>query len=114
MTVVYGIKNCDTVKKALKWLDNNNIAYRFHDFRTDGIDTSLIENFTQQLDWQLILNKRSTTFRALDDSIKNNLDEVSFKKIVLEQPTLIKRPVMLTNDTLHVGFKEQQYQELFN
>lgn len=114
MTVIYGIKNCDTVKKALKWLDNNNIAYRFHDFRTDGIDTDLVNKFTQQLDWQQLLNKRSTTFRALDDSIKNNLDETSFKQIVLEQPTLIKRPVLLTDNSLLLGFKDEQYQELFN
>ncbi|GHE90266.1 ArsC family reductase [Thalassotalea profundi] len=114
MTVIYGIKNCDTVKKTLKWLDNNNINYEFHDFRVNGINTTLINKFTQLIDWELLLNKRSTTFRALDESIKKNLDENTFKNIVLEQPTLIKRPVLLINNTLHVGFKEQQYQELFN
>lgn len=114
MTVIYGIKNCDTVKKAIRWLDNNNITYRFHDFRADGIDAALIDKFTQQLDWQLILNKRSSTFRALNDSIKQNLDETSFKQVVLEQPTLIKRPVLQTDNTLLLGFNDQQYQELFN
>ncbi|XQW83653.1 ArsC family reductase [Thalassotalea piscium] len=114
MTIVYGIKNCDTVKKSLKWLEKNNIDYNFHDFRTDGIDDELVNKFTSQLNWELLINKRSTTFRALDDSIKNNLNEETFKKIVIEYPTLIKRPVLLTNKTLYVGFKEQQYQEIFH
>ena len=114
MTVVYGIKNCDTIKKALKWLEKNSISYRFHDFRVDGITPELINQLTSSTNWELLLNKRSTTFRALDDNIKNSLDENSFKDIVLAQPTLIKRPVLINNSTTYVGFKEQQYQEIFS
>lgn len=114
MTTVYGIKNCDTVKKALKWLDKNNIDYTFHDFRADGIDEKLVSDFTNKLDWELLLNKRSTTFRLLDDEIKNNLNETTFKQLILSQPTLIKRPVLLSNNTLHLGFKDEQYQVIFN
>lgn len=114
MTVVYGIKNCDTIKKARKWLENNNIPYNFHDFRVDGITPTLINELSSNMSWELLLNKRSTTFRSLDDNIKKSLDENSFKEIVLAQPTLIKRPVLIHNNTTHVGFKEQQYQEIFS
>ena len=114
MTVVYGIKNCDTVKKARKWLDTNNISYVFHDFRVDGINPQLVEQFTHLASWELLLNKRSTTFRSLDDDIKNTINEQTFKALIIEQPTLIKRPVLLTNNTLHIGFKAPQYQEIFS
>lgn len=114
MTIIYGIKNCDTVKKAKKWLDDNNVNYQFHDFRVDGLSSELLNELFQQLDWQLLLNKRSTTFRNLSDDIKNNLSkEVAFEQI-LAQPTLLKRPVVVTNDKTDVGFKAPQYQELFN
>lgn len=114
MTIVYGIKNCDTIKKTRKWLENNNIPYNFHDFRVDGITPTLINELSSNMSWELLLNKRSTTFRSLDDNIKKSLDENSFKEIVLTQPTLIKRPVLRHNNTTHVGFKEQQYQEIFS
>jgi len=113
MTIIYGIKNCDTVKKTLKWLDNQEIQYTFHDFKTQGLSEELLSSFINKSDWSLLLNKRSTTFRNLTDEIKENLtDQVMFDAI-LSQPTLLKRPVLIHNDTLSVGFKEQQYQELF-
>lgn len=113
MTKLYGIKNCDTVKKARKWLDDNNIAYEFHDFKSQGLSTDLLTSFVNKSDWQVMLNKRSTTFRNLAEDIKNNLtDEVIFNAVI-EQPTLLKRPLLHVEEQLHVGFKAPQYQALF-
>jgi arsenate reductase len=113
MTIVYGIKNCDTVKKALKWLDSQKIHYTFHDFKTQGLSKELLNTYIEQSDWSVLLNKRSTTFRNLPSEIKENLaDDVIFDA-VLSQPTLLKRPILIHNSTLNVGFKEPQYQEIF-
>lgn len=113
MTIVYGIKNCDTVKKTLKWLDNQEIQYTFHDFKTQGLSEELLSSFNKQSDWSILLNKRSTTFRNLPNEIKENLTEQVMFDAVLAQPTLLKRPVLIHKNVLSVGFKEQQYQELF-
>ena len=111
MTTIYGIKNCDTVKKSLKWLDKNNIEFTFHDFRVDGLTPELLSSFVERSDWNVLLNKRSTTFRNLPAEIKDNLtDDVMFKA-VLEQPTLLKRPILIRNDVTCVGFKDDLYQE---
>jgi len=113
MTIIYGIKNCDTVKKTLKWLDSQEIQYTFHDFKTQGLSEELLNSFSKLSDWSVLLNKRSTTFRNLPNEIKENLTEQVTFDAVLAQPTLLKRPVLIHNDTLSVGFKELQYQELF-
>ena len=110
---LFGIKNCDTVKKARKWLDEQQITYNFHDFKTDSLTTDLLTKFVELSDWQIMLNKRSTTFRNLPDEIKNNLTEDVMFNAVIEQPTLLKRPLLKINDNLHVGFKSDIYQELF-
>ena len=117
MTLIYGINNCDTVKKAIKWLDKNNISYVFHDFKKQGLPNELLTSFVENSEWKLLINKRSTTFRNLSDSVKENLsdninNDVAFSTIS-EQPTLLKRPVLIHNNQLHLGFKEQQYQEIF-
>lgn len=113
MTTLYGIKNCDTIKKARKWLEEQQIPYHFHDFKTDGLSPDLLKEFVSKSDWQIMLNKRSTTFRNLADEIKNNLtDDVMFTAVI-EQPTLLKRPLLSLDDNVHVGFKKEQYQELF-
>jgi len=114
MIILYGINNCDTVKKALKWLTANDIAHQLYDFKKQPLTTQLLTDFVKQSDWSLLLNKRSTTFRNLSDEIKNNLtDEVVFNA-VLEQPTLLKRPLLAYQDKLVLGFKPEQYQALFN
>ncbi|NRA61522.1 MAG: ArsC family reductase [Psychrobium sp.] len=112
-TIVYGIKNCDTIKKALKWLDNNNVAYSFHDYRKDGLDEVLLNELCQLSDPQAMLNKRSTSFRALSDEQKNNLDNDSLKALFLDTPTLIKRPLLISDNQSHLGFKAEQYQDFF-
>lgn len=113
MSIIFGISNCDTVKKAIKWLDNQQIPFTFHDFRKEGLDETLIERFLTQATWQELINKRSTTYRNLTPDIKENLIGELALKTVLEQPTLIKRPILLHNEQLHIGFKAAQYQEIF-
>lgn len=113
MITVYGIKNCDTVKKATKWLDSQNIAYSFFDFKKETLTAELLNEFVNKSSWDVLLNKRSTTFRNLPDDIKNNLtDEVAFQA-VLAQPTLLKRPLLDHQKGFQVGFKEPLYQALF-
>jgi len=114
MTILYGIKNCDTVKKTQKWLNENNISYQFHDFKTEGLSEELLSNFVEKSNWEVMLNKRSTTFRNLPDDIKNNLTDTVIFQAVLAQPTLLKRPLLLLDNKLHVGFKALTYQEIFN
>jgi arsenate reductase len=111
MTILYGIKNCDSVKKAKKWLEQQNIPYQFHDFRSDGLSPQLLQEFIQSADLTLLLNKRSTSFRNLTEEIKNNLTDDKMTEIILAQPTLIKRPLLKHNQEFLVGFKDSQYQE---
>jgi arsenate reductase len=113
MTTLYGIKNCDTVKKALKWLDATNISYTFIDFKKESLTPELLTSFVEKSDWSVLLNKRSTTFRNLPDTIKENLTDDVIFAAVLAQPTLLKRPLLLHKNTFNIGFKEQDYQALF-
>ena len=110
---LYGIKNCDTVKKARKWLEANFIDYRFHDFRVDGIDRKLINNWLKQLDWNELLNTRGTTWRKLPDSDKEGINKSGAVALMLEQPTLIKRPVLDVDGKFYIGFKPDQYKSIF-
>lgn len=114
MTIIYGIKNCDTVKKARKWLDNQGISYEFHDFREQGLDEALLNQFVSLSDWSQLMNKRSTTFRQLPDDLKASMTDQQAFEQVMQQPTLIKRPVLLHGEQLFVGFKDAQYQEIFS
>ena len=114
MTTVYGIKNCDTVKKALKWLDTHDIAYRFHDFRQDGINKTDLQQWSKAVGWEALLNKRSTTWRQLPDQDKDDIDASKAITLMLSNPTLIKRPVITTGKTTLVGFKEADYKKALN
>lgn len=114
MTTLFGIKNCDTVKKARKWLDEHQVPYQFHDFRSDGLTEQQLSEFVEKSSWGSLLNKRSTTFRNLPEEIKNNVtDDIAFEQS-LEQPTLLKRPILITDSNILVGFKKEQYQEIFS
>lgn len=114
MITLYGIKNCDTVKKASKWLEQHNIEYQLYDFKKQPLTSDLLTEFVNLSDWSLLLNKRSTSFRNLPENIKSNLtDEVIFAAVI-EQPTLLKRPLLPLNGQLNLGFSAQQYQTLFN
>lgn len=113
MTTIFGIKNCDTIKKAQKWLEQNNIGYQFHDYRKDGLDRDWLITACDTLGWELVLNKRGTTYRQLDEDIKNNLNSDNVIDVLLAAPAMIKRPILSHNDQLFVGFKDADYQTIF-
>lgn len=113
MVTVYGIKNCDTVKKALKWLADHNIDARLHDYRQDGIDEVLLSQFVTSFAWQDLLNKRSTTWRELAQESKDNINEDNIVALLLAKPTLIKRPIILDAVQPLLGFSEKQYLSVF-
>ena len=108
--ILYGIKNCDTVKKARHWLDGANLAYEFHDFRVDGLSAELLDSWCDELGWEALLNRRSTSWRALSDTDKESINEANAKRLMLATPTLIKRPVLNANQKILVGFKAAQYE----
>lgn len=113
MTTLYGIKNCDTIKKARAWLTANNIEYTFHDYRQDGLDANWLTQAEQVLGWELMLNKRGTTFRQLTDEQKQGVDKSAALALMLEFPAMIKRPILIHNDNYFIGFKADQYAEVF-
>ena len=112
MITVYGIPNCDTMKKARKWLDANNLEYEFHDYKKSGVPEKNLKSWVQAADWEAILNKRGTTWRKLSDDIKNSIDETSSIQVMLDNPSAIKRPILENGKTLLVGFKEEEYKIL--
>ncbi|GGY63377.1 arsenate reductase [Cellvibrio zantedeschiae] len=114
MTTLYGIKNCDTVKKARDWLAKNNVDYRFHDFRVDGLDKDQVKNWITEIGLEKLVNKRSTTWKELDESVKTNFDEKNAVAVIVENPTLIKRPLLETALQKHLGFKDTEYAKIFN
>lgn len=113
MTTLYGIKNCDTIKKARKWLSENGIEHQLHDYRSDGLDQSQLEQWCQELGWEQLLNRRGTTWRKLPDEIKDTIDESSAIRLMLEQPAMIKRPLLDTGTQRLLGFKAEEYEHLF-
>ncbi|MFG1398648.1 ArsC family reductase [Roseixanthobacter pseudopolyaromaticivorans] len=106
---IYGIKNCDTMKKARAWLDAHGIAYDFHDYKTQGIGRDQLESWVHALGWQVLLNRAGTTFRKLPDPEKEGLDEAKAIALMLAQPSMIKRPVLDLGGRLIVGFKDGEY-----
>jgi arsenate reductase len=111
--ILYGIKNCDTVKKSRCWLEANDVAFDFHDFRADGLDQATIESWLQNVSWEVLLNKRGTTWRKLEDPRKDQLEQAIAIELMLANPTLIKRPVVTVNEDCMVGFKEADYAAYF-
>ena len=106
---IYGIKNCDTMKKARAWLDANGVAYQFHDYKSEGIDKKRLQAWAKAVGWETLLNRAGTTFRKLSDSDKQGLTEAKAIALMLEQPSMIKRPVLDLGGTLLVGFKPDIY-----
>ena len=113
MITIYGIPNCDTMKKARKWLQQNDIDYQFHDYKKQGVPEDRLRQWVKTLGWEVLLNKRGTTWRKLPEEIKANVDEASAIQIMLDNPSIIKRPVLVKDGQLVVGFKEADYAELF-
>lgn len=114
MITLYGIKNCDTVKKARKWLDQHGVDYRFHDFREDGLDEDAVRGWLEELGWETLVNRRSTSWKALDEQTRQNMDTQTALSAIMEQPTLIKRPLLDTGHERFTGFSAASYQTIFN
>jgi arsenate reductase len=109
--IIYGIKNCDTMKKALAWLDQRGVAYAFHDYKTAGIERGKLEGWAKKASWEMLLNKAGTTFRKLPDEDRQGLTEKKAIALMLAQPSMIRRPVLeLGGGKLLVGFKPEQYE----
>jgi arsenate reductase len=108
---VYGIRNCDTVKKARAWLDARGVAYAFHDYRTAGIDEARLQGWARELGWERLLNRAGTTFRKLPEADRQAIDEHKAVALMLAQPSMIKRPVLDLGDRRLVGFREAEWAE---
>ena len=113
MLTLYGIPNCDTCRKARKWLDAHSVDYRFHDLRAAGLDRSTVESWAAKLDWQTLLNTRSTTWRGIPDARKKDLTTDKAMTLMLENPTLVKRPVAERTGEILVGFAADRYRDFF-
>ncbi|CUB04950.1 ArsC family reductase [Marinomonas fungiae] len=113
MTTIYGIKNCDTMKKAFRWLEENNVEYAFHDYRKDGLERDLLASWIEQLGWEAVVNKRGTTWRKLEPEIQAAMNNETAVEVLLEQPAMIKRPLLDHQQSLTLGFKPEQYQAIF-
>jgi len=111
---LYGIKNCDTVKKARRWLDDHGIDYQFHDFREDGLDEKQAAAWLGELGWETVVNKRSTSWKALAPAEREAMNDSTALAAIMTQPTLIKRPLLDTGNERSTGFSADRYQKLFN
>lgn len=113
MVTLYGIRNCDTMKKAWSWLDAQGVAYDFHDYKKAGLDRAHLEGWVKELGWETLLNKAGTTFRKLPEADRQDLDAEKAIALMLAQPSLIKRPVLDLGSRRLVGFKPEAYVQAF-
>jgi arsenate reductase len=111
-TVIYGIRNCDTMKKARTWLESRGVAHDFHDYKVAGIEPAKLAAWSKRVGWEVLLNRAGTTFRKLPDKAKQNLDEAKAIELMLAQPSMIKRPVLERGKALIVGFSPEKYSGL--
>ena len=111
---IYGIRNCDTMKKARDWLDAHKADYAFHDYKTAGIERGVLEGWAKKVGWEILLNRAGTTFKKLPDEKKVDLNEAKAIALMVEQPSMIKRPVLDRGGELLVGFKPERYAEVFS
>ena len=107
---IYGIKSCDTMKKARTWLESHGVKYEFHDYKAAGIDAATLARWSKQAGWQTLLNRSGTTFRKLPDAQKADLDERKALELMRAQPSMIKRPVLEMGTRIVVGFKPEVYE----
>lgn len=114
MVTIYGIKNCDTMKRAFIWLDGHKIAYRFHDYKKDSIDRATLEGWVKKAGWEPLLNRAGTTFRKLPEADKQDLNEKKAIALMLAQPSMIRRPVLDAKGKSTIGFKPEIYAALFD
>jgi arsenate reductase (glutaredoxin) len=115
MIKVYGIKNCNTVKKSLNWLEENNIKYQFHDYKKEGVNKAKLEQFVEKFGWEKVLNRKGTTWRKLDCDKQNSIkDQKSAINLMIEKPSIIKRPIIDLKSQQLLGFDENEYLNFFN
>ena len=112
-TTIYGIKNCDTMKKAFTWLTQHGVAYTFHDYKKEGVTKAQLQKWCASAGWETVLNRAGTTFRNLPDAARENLDRDKAIALMLDQPSMIKRPVLETGGKLLIGFKPDIYAQAF-
>lgn len=110
---VYGIKNCDTMKKALTWLDSHKIAYDFHDYKKVGADKDVIANAIKQLGWEDVINRKGTTWRALPETTRDKMTAATALKAALDNPSLVKRPLVFDGKTYRIGFDADTFKKAF-
>lgn len=110
---IYGIRNCDTMKKARAWLDAHGVAYAFHDYKTAGVDAPTLKQWAEQAGWEKLLNRAGTTFRKLPEADRADVDSDKAIALMLAQPSMIKRPVLVQGERMIIGFKPELYQEFF-
>ncbi len=115
MTRLYGIPNCDTMKKARKWLDEHDVPYEFHDYKKLGIDEASLRDWMNKVDWEILLNRRGIMWRKLSQEQRDSINAEKALLLMMETPSIIKRPVLITEDGhIEVGFSLNKYKELFN
>ncbi len=110
---IYGIPNCDTIRKARRWLDAHDIDFRFHDYKKEGASVQQLSEWAHRVGWEKLLNRRGTTWRKLSDAEKSDVTEAQAIALMSAHPSLIKRPVLVSHDQIEVGFSEQRYESLF-
>jgi arsenate reductase len=113
MLKVYGIPNCETVKKARAWLDSNGVAYEFHDYKKQGVDRAALEGWVGEHGWEAVLNRAGMTFRKLDPKVTRDLDARKAMALMVEHPSTIKRPIAVDGRRTLVGFKPEAYEAAF-
>ena len=113
MNKLYGIPNCDTMKKARAWLIGHGVEYEFHDYKKQGVDEKLLRAWVKELGWQALLNTRGMMWRKVPQDVKDRIDEDSAITLMLQTPSIIKRPLLDTGSQRHIGFKPEQYEKIF-
>lgn len=115
MYIIYGIKNCNTMKKAFTWLDDHHIQYQFHNYKTDGLTADLLDTFLQLVDWQSLLNTSGTTWRKLDEQVREQINNAqAAKKIMLDNPSILKRPLLIDGKRALLGFSDESYSQFIS
>ncbi|ORF45434.1 ArsC family reductase [Gilliamella apicola] len=115
MYIIYGIKNCNTMKKAFTWLDDHQVQYQFHNYKTDGLSADLLDTFLQLVDWQSLLNTRGTTWRKLDEQVREQINNPqAAKKIILDNPSILKRPLLIDGKRALLGFSDESYSQFIS
>lgn len=113
MSDIYGIKNCDTMKKALKWLDDHNVDYTFHNYKKGGFDKGVVKQAIDEHGWEIVINKRGTTWKQLPPTVQKNMDAHKALEIAEDNPSIIKRPLLVRLGNTYIGFNPKDYAELF-